>query len=93
MANDGGAAITAAAMAQAVKASGAIVRMEPDEFSKLLSKQESPLVVHAVGGLLSSNYQYLFGHKGLVFFTKSSEPLSLPPRAEVVTARSIWIPS
>jgi hypothetical protein len=92
--NDGGAAAAAAAaIAQAVKASGAIVRMEPEEFSKLLLKQQSPLVVHAVGGLLSSNYQYLFGHKGLVFFTKSSEPLSLPPQAEVVLARSIWIPN
>lgn len=91
--SDGGAAAAVAAMAQAVKASGAIVRMEPEEFSRLLSKQESPLVVQAVGGLLSANYQYLLGYKGLVFFTKSPEPLALPPRAEVVTARSIWIPA
>ena len=77
--SDGGAVAAAAALAQAVKASGAIVRLDPDEFSKLLVRQEAPLVVHAVGGLLSSNYQYLFGYKGLVFYTKSPEPLGLPP--------------
>lgn len=91
-----GAAVAAAAaaqVAQAIKASGVLVRVEPEEFQKLLAKQEQPLVVCAVGGFLSTNYQYLFGYKGLVFYTKSAEQLPLPPRAETVIARSIWIPS
>jgi hypothetical protein len=91
--NDGGAAAAAvAAMAQAIKASGAIVRVEPQEFVKILGRQDAPLIVYAVGGLLSTNYQYLVSYKGLAFYTKSPEELSLPPRAEVVVARSIWIP-
>jgi hypothetical protein len=30
--------------------------------------------------------------RGLVFYTKTPMPLSLPSRAELVTARKIWIP-
>jgi hypothetical protein len=82
----------AAAVAQAIKASGAIVRMEPNDFSDILRRQESPLVVHATGGVFNTNYQYLTSYKGLAFFTKSPVPLDLPPRTELVQARSIWIP-
>jgi len=85
-------AAAAAAIAQAIKASGAIVRVEPDEFMKLVARMRDPLVVNAVGGFLSTKYQYLFSYKGLAFYTKSPDPLPLPTSAEVVTARSIWIP-
>ena len=90
-----GAAIAvagAAEVAQAIKASGAIVRVEPQEFLKLLAKQEAPLVVCAAGGLFSITYEYLFGYKGLAFYAKSRDALPLPSRAETVVARSIWIP-
>jgi hypothetical protein len=94
--SNGGAMAThaahAAAVAQAIKASGAIVHVEPDDFANLVSRQREPLVVHAAGGLFSSNYQYLTGYKGLIFFTKSSEPLTFPPQTEMVTAKKIWIP-
>ncbi len=86
------AAAGAEAVARAIKASGVIVRVEPDEFVKVLSKQDAPLVVCSTGGLLSTSYQYLLSYKGLAFFTKSHEPLALPPRAEAVLAKSIWIP-
>lgn len=92
--SDGGAAAAAAAaaVAQAIKASGVLVRVEPGEFMKLLAKQEAPLVVCATGGLLSTSYQYLLGYKGLAFYTKSPEALPLPSNAEAVIAKSIWIP-
>jgi hypothetical protein len=91
---DGGAAAAAgaAAVAQAIKASGVLVRLEPEEFMKVLAKQEAPLVVCASGGLLSTSYQYLVGYKGLAFYTKSHEALPLPSRAEAVLAKSISIP-
>ncbi len=92
--SEGGAAAAgaAAAIAHAVKASGVIVRLEPGEFAKLLARQDAPLVVCAAGGLLSTSYQYLLSYRGLAFYTKSPEPLALPPRAEAVLAKSIWIP-
>ncbi|MCA1613150.1 MAG: hypothetical protein LC800_03130 [Acidobacteria bacterium] len=32
------------------------------------------------------------GYKGLAFYTKSNAPLALPVGAEVMTAKSIWVP-
>ncbi len=96
MAYAGGAAASSAAISaeitQAIKASGAIVNMEPPEFLSLLDKVEAPLVVTATGGTINKNYQYLFGHRGLAFFTKSSEKLPLPSQAELIKAKKIWIP-
>lgn len=87
-----GAVAAAAATAQAIRASGVVVQVEPAEFLSLLQRQSEPLVVHATGGFLSTNYQYLMSYKGLAFFTKSSEPLVLGKDVELVTAGSIWIP-
>ncbi len=81
-----------AAIAQAIKASGAIVKVEPEDFLKILRKVEKPLVVVAKGGFIKANHQYLTGYKGLVFFTKSPAPLILPNGAEVVASKQIWIP-
>lgn len=88
-----GAAVAVQVTAQAIKASGAIVRVEPDEFLKLLARSADPLVVTAPGGFLSSGQEYLFSYKGLVFFTNSPEPLSLPESAEVIAAQRIWMPA
>lgn len=88
----GVAGAAAAAIAEAVKASGAIVRVKPHEFTKLVSRAEEPLVVVATGGFVRTNYQYLLSYKGFVFFTKSDQPLQLPGDAEVVRAVKIWIP-
>jgi len=86
------AAAHAAAIAQAIKASGVLVRVEPAEFLKILSRQEEPLVVVARGGLFRPSWQYLTSYKGLGFFTKSGEQLLLSGRAQVVEAASISIP-
>ena len=47
----------AAAIADAVKASGAIVSVEPNSFSTIVSKGNDLLVVVAEGGVFSKNYQ------------------------------------
>jgi hypothetical protein len=86
------AAAAAAAVANAIKASGTIVRVSPTNFLKILSKSDEPLVVVAEGGVFSISYQYLTSYKGLAFFTKSKEPLQLDGSAEIITADKIWIP-
>ncbi len=88
----GAGAAAAAATADAIKASGAIVKVDPDNFVKLVSKATAPLVVIQEGGFLSSNFHYLFGYKGLAFYCKSAKQLSLPGDAEIVAAKKIWIP-
>jgi hypothetical protein len=86
------AGAAAAAIVQAARAMGVIVRVDPEAFQGILDRQQAPLVVHAVGGWLSTNYQYLVSYKGLAFFTKTPSPLVLPGKAEVVEAKSIWLP-
>lgn len=87
-----GAAAGAAAGIMAIKASGAIVRVEPNEFIGILKRQPGALVVHATGGFFSTNYRYLTSYKGLAFYTKSHEPLDLPSGTELVQAKAIWVP-
>ena len=91
-ANGGGAAAAAAAIANAIKASGVVVRVSPDAFRTILGRVERPLVIHAEGGFLSTSYQYLVSYKGFAFFTKSSEPILLPPGVETIVAAKIWLP-
>ncbi len=86
----GGAA--AAAVIAAIQASGVIVIVEPDEFIGILKRQPGALVVHATGGLFSTNYRYLTSYKGLAFYAKARAPLDLPPGTELVRAKSIWVP-
>jgi hypothetical protein len=89
---EGAAAAARAAMIQAVKASGTLVRVEPEEFNKLIAKMESPLVVTATGGFFSKKFLYLTSYKGLAFFASSRTQLQLPYKAEVVAAGKIWMP-
>jgi len=86
------AAAAAAAIAQATKASGAIVKMKPDQFQKILNKGRDMVVVVAEGGFFTKKSNYLTSYRGLFFYTSSPEPLSLPGSVEVVTAEKIWIP-
>lgn len=86
------AAAIAAMIANAVKASGTVVRIEPEEFVKILKKIEAPLVIYAEGGMISTNYQYLVSYKGFAFFTKADDPIELPKKTEVVVTDKIWIP-
>lgn len=88
----GAAAAAAAAIANAVKASGILVRVSPEDFRSILQRARSALVVTASGGLFSTKYRYLVSYKGLAFYTVAREAISLPADAEVVSAKSIWIP-
>ena len=88
----GAAAAAGAAIAQAIRASGAIVSVEPNEFMTILAKVDNPLVVCSESKFLSTRYHYLTAYKGLIFYTKSSTPLMLRPSAEIIHAKKIWIP-
>lgn len=86
------AAAVAIAIANAIKANGILVRVEPADFQAILRKVENPMIVYAEGGVFSTSYQYLVSYKGFAFFTKSSSPLLLPAGVETIVARKIWIP-
>ncbi len=87
-----GAVGAVVAINEAIKASGAIVQVEPEQFLRLLSKAESPLVVTAKTTFLVTRYKYLTSYKGLIFYAKSATPLELSMSVEVITAKKISIP-
>lgn len=87
-----GAAAARAAVANAIKASGAIVRVESDDFQKIMAKVDAPLVVRAEGGFLSKGYKYLTAYKGLIFYTRSPSEISFKSSVEIILAKKIWIP-
>jgi hypothetical protein len=93
MSAGGASGAAAAAIAQATKASGVIVRVEPRDFLHILERRQRPLVVHATGGFFSTNYQYLTSYKGLAFFCKSETPMNLPRDTELILSKRIWIPA
>ena len=87
-----GAAI-AAAIANAIKASGTVVRVQPEDFANILSRVEKPLVIYNKGGFFTTKHQYLTSYKGFAFYTKTASEIDLPRSVEVIVAQNIWIPS
>jgi hypothetical protein len=81
------------AIAEAIKASGAIISVEPEDFEAILEKTEAPLVVIAQGGVFKTKFYYLTPYKGLIFYTRTPAPLSLPRKAELIAAKKFWVPS
>jgi hypothetical protein len=92
MAVAAGAAAAAAAIANAIKASGVVIRVTPADFQTILRKVENPLVIYAKGGFFSTSHQYMVSYRGFAFFTKSAEPLLLPSGVETIMAAKIWLP-
>jgi hypothetical protein len=87
------AAAAIAILANAIKANGILVRVEPEEFQKIVRRVKEPLVVSAKGGIFTTSYQYLVSYKGFAFFTKSAHPLILPTGTETISVKKIWIPT
>lgn len=87
-----GVAAAQQSTAQAVKASGAIVRLEPEEWQRISSMAAAPVVVTAPAGLGGKKVQYLLSFKGFVFHCVSKYPLPLPGDAVLIAAKKIWIP-
>ena len=87
-----GGAAAAAAIANAVKASGSIVRVETSDFIRILEKQDEPLVVVSVEWMFGQSYKYLTSYKGLTFFAKSTEAIHISSRCEIIECKKIWIP-
>lgn len=85
-------AAAAAAVAQAIKASGAIVQLEAPEFERIVRKAGDPIVVHSLSGVFSKRHQYLTSYKGLIFYTKTPDELYFAATVEILESKHIWIP-
>jgi hypothetical protein len=80
------------AMVNALRASGVIVRVRPEDFLAIIRRVEEPLVVAAQSGVFKKSYQYLTSYKGLAFVAQSPTPLMLPRHVETVLAEKFWVP-
>lgn len=76
-----------AAMVNAHKALGVVVRLEVAEWLKILERTDRPLVVIGTGGVFKKHNQYLTSYRGLAFFTTSKDTIVFPPRCEIVQRR------
>jgi hypothetical protein len=83
----------AAAIANATKALGVIVKVEPGEFQAIVKRADSPVIVVARGGVLKKHWEYLTSYKGLAFYTRSEPQLVFSGRYEMIAAKKIWIPA
>ena len=87
-----GAAI-AAVIANAIKASGVVVKVRPEDFVNIIRRVEKPLVIYSAPGFFSRGHKYLTSYKGFAFFTQTPEPIRFASGVETVIADKIWIPS
>ena len=86
-----GGATGAVAAANAIRAIGSIVIVEPNEFISILEKNEKPITVHSPSSFMTK-HKYITRYKGLVFFTKSGTELIIPSFVEIIEAKKILIP-
>ena len=87
-----GAAAVAAAVMQAVRAMGVIVKVKPEDFLRIVERVPEPLVVRAPHGMFSKKTNYIVSYKGFAFFTVSKDEIRLPAAAEVIHADSMYVP-
>ena len=89
-----GGAGAAVVIAEATKASGAIVHVKSRDFEAILSRLEYPLVTMVEPtGFFNNKYKYLTAYGGLFFYTQTKTAIALPPNTEIIRAKKIWVPS
>lgn len=82
----------AVAVFNAIKATGAIVQVDPDTLTQLVGSTDGPLVITARGGFMNRRFKYVTHYRGFLVYTSSPDPLPLG-NAEFVAAKRIWVPS
>ena len=61
----------AAAIANAIKASGVFVCVRPEDFANIFRRVEKPLVIYNQGGVFKTKHQYLISYKDFVFWSEA----------------------
>jgi len=84
--------VAANAAARAIKASGAVLKLDPTEFSRILAQTVDPLIVVSPCGYKKRKVKYLVSWKGFVFYCESKEQMVPPKGAVTILADKVWIP-
>jgi len=77
----------------ALKMNRAFVKIEAQDFLRLINEQENLLIVHSKSGIFSNQYLYLTSYKGFIFYCKSKEQLPLPGKHEKIFSPNISLPN
>lgn len=76
----------------ALKMNGVFVKLDRSDFQNLLNRNENLAVVVSQSNFFSTTFTYITSHKGLAFYCKTKEPLSIPAKHEIFKAASVSLP-
>lgn len=86
------AAAQSAAIAQAVGAMGALVRVDEAGFHAILARSETPLVLSAPPyGLFRKTHRYATSYRGFIFITDTKQPITFGRMLELVEVKYIGV--
>lgn len=77
---------------QAIKMNGVFVQLTVEDFQNLLNRNDNLVVVVSKTGLFSTHHLHLTSYKGLVFYCKAKEPLSISSKHETLHAKAVSLP-
>ena len=83
---------TGHAAKHALRMSGVFVKLQPEDFQNLLNRNEGLAVVTTSTRFFGTTFTYVTAYKGLVFFCKSKNPLSVASRHEIINAQTVSLP-
>lgn len=74
------------------KMNGVFVKLQPEDFQNLLNRNEGLAVVTSSVSFFGTTFTYVTSYKGLVFYCKSKQQLSVASRHEIIRAQSVSLP-
>jgi len=77
---------------QALKMNGVFIRLTPEDFQNMLNRNENLAVVISSVKFFGTTHTYVTSHKGLLFYCKGKEQLSVPSKHEIIHASSMSLP-
>jgi hypothetical protein len=80
------------AQQNALKMSGVFVKLTPSDFQNLINKHDNLAIVFSKSSFFGTSFSYVTAHKGLTFFCKTKDQLSLPSKHEVFSVAHLSLP-
>ena len=77
---------------QALKMNGVFVKITKEDFQNLINRNEGLVIVVSKTGLFSNQYLHVTSYKGLVFYCKNKDVLSISNKNETLYSNSISLP-
>jgi hypothetical protein len=78
---------------QILKMNGVFARISPEDFQNLMSRNEGLMIVASKAGIFGNQFQYLTSYKGLIFYCRCGEKLSISSKHETLYSESVSIPT